>query len=751
MKRFRFGRLLPVLLPALLATALFAAKTAPAAPVAPAAPAVTEVKPEPVYAEIARRLTASLGENHLSGERFDDRLSQAAWTNFINLIDFDHTLLTQEDLDAVAGMKTAIDDMMRAGDLTFGYRMMDLVRRRITERYDFIDRVLQDPEPFDFTKDETYLWKREDAPHPADAEAQRALWRAALKNEYLAIVLNRELDAEEAAKKPEQEPSEEAASDASAEQETREIYVEEENPDEPVADVLRRRYRQLRDVYAEMDAETVLQRYLSAVATAYDPHTDYMSPMSFEEFAMDMNLTLYGIGATLRYDDGYIRVMEVMPGGPAGRDTRDIRLRAGDRIVGVAQEGGEMEDVVHKPLQRTIRKIRGPKGTKVILKVIPFSDKTGSRTKIVDLVRDEIRLEDQAVTGHIETVKAADGTERRIGYARVPAFYAGTAADAGRGGEKPASVTRDLLAILQDFNAKHVDGLVLDLRGNGGGSLLEALAMNGLFVSGPVVQVKDARSVQVLPCQAPVVFRKPMVVLTNRLSASASEIVAGALQDYGRAIVIGDSKTHGKGTVQTVQGFGDSKTYGAYRVTTACFYRITGATTQVRGVVPDLVIPSAFDAMDRLGEDKLPGALPYSEIEPAFYARTDETVAGFIPRLKAASDARLAKDEQYGKTARMIDYIRKANAEKTVPLRMDLRRERMRAERALEEWEEKELSPVRRLKDEGPTAENDPVLRESLSVLSDFIDLRGGPDQPVRTDGDVGSRLFNIFGNGASR
>lgn len=741
MTRFRFGRLLPVLLPAFLAAALFAATDAAAS--APQAAALSApLKPEPVYSEIARRLTASLGESHLSGERFGDRLSRTAWTNLVNLLDFDHTLLTQEDLAAVAGMQTSIDDMMRAGDLSFGYSLMDLVRRRIAERYDFVDGILSEAEPFDFTLDETYLWKRDDAPRPKDAAEQRALWRAALKNEYLALTLNRELDAEEAAADAGKPDSEKTAPEA---EEAAEVYVEEDDLNEPIAEVLRRRYRQIRDVYAEMDAETVLQRYLSAVATAYDPHTDYMSPMSFEEFAMDMNLTLCGIGAMLRYDDGTLRIMEILPGSPAERDTRDIRLRPGDRIIGVAQEGGEMEDIRHKPMERSIRKVRGPKGTKVILKVIPFSDKTGTRTKIVDLVRDEIRLEDQAVTGHVETVTAKDGSERRIGYARIPAFYAGTAADAGPG--RNASVTRDLLALLQDFNAQHVDGLILDLRGNGGGSLMEALAMNGLFVSGPVVQVRDARNVQVLPCQAPVVFRKPMAVLVNRLSASASEIVAGALQDYGRAIVIGDSKTHGKGTVQTVQGFGDAKTYGAYRVTTACFYRITGATTQMRGVIPDLIIPSAFDAMDRLGEDKLPGALPYTEIEPAFYAKTDESLPALLPTLRAASEARLAADSQYGKTARMIDYIRKANAEKTVPLRMDLRRERMRAERALEEWEEKELTPGRRAKD-GPTAETDPVLRESLHVLSDFIDLRGGPDQPVRTDGDVGSRLFNIFSNG---
>lgn len=696
------------------------------------------IAPEPVYPEIARRVVAQLGASHLSGERFDDRLSAVAWTNLVDALDFDRTLLTQEDLRRLEPQRTRLDDMLAKGDLSFGYDLMQLVRERLEARCDYAEKLLKEPNPFDFSKDERFVWKRRKAQRPANAQEQRALWRASLKNEWLALLLSKELDAEEEkAKQAEGKGEEEDAKEEAS------AYDVDEELKLPVPEIIAKRYRTLRDAYNEMDSEAVLQRTLSAVANAYDPHTDYMSPLNFEDFSMEMNLTLCGVGATLRYDDGLIRVAELMPGAPAARDTRDIRLREGDRIIGVGQGDGPIEDIRHKPLSRTVRKIRGPKGSKVVLKVIPVSDKSGTRTKLVDLIRDEIKLEEQAVTGRVDRITAPKSREeRRFGYVRIPAFYAGSVG--GQGGADARSMTRDLLRYIQKFNTEHVDGLVVDLRNNGGGSLLEALAMNALFVSGPVVQVRDARNVQVLPNQGHVAFRKPMVVLVNRNSASASEIVASALQDYGRAIIVGDSKTHGKGTVQSVQGLGDNTVYGADRVTTACFYRLDGGTTQLRGVLPDIVIPSIYDALE-LGEDQLPGALPYTEIKPAYYAKTAD-LAPFLPTLRANSERRLAKDAQYTASKRLIDHVRKANAEKTVPLRIDRRRERMRAERAMQKLQDEALSGPAKSKKQGPTAENDPVLREAFNILADYIDLRGGPDEPVNTEGNLGNRLYRIFG-----
>ncbi len=692
--------------------------------------------PAEVYPEIAQRVVRQLSREHLSGERFGDRLSAVAWENLMNGVDPDRTLLTLEDLKRYEPMKDQIDDMLREGDLSFGYDVMHLIRERVMMRCDLIEELLAKPNPFDFTVDESYEWSRRKATRPANAEEQKKLWTASLKNEYLALMLSQELDAEEKAKaaedpKPKTEGSEEE-----------EDSLLEEEMSLPPAEVIAKRYRTLRSAYREMDSETVLQRYLSAVATAYDPHTDYMSPLNFEDFSMEMNLTLCGIGATLRYDDGMVRVEDLMPGAPAANDTRDIRLRKGDKIIGVGQGDEPIEDVMHKPLSRTVRKIRGPKGTKVVLKVIPASDKSGARTKIVDLIRDEIKLEEQAVTGHVEIFKAPDGEESRLGYVEIPAFYAGVIG--GDHGSGAASMTRDLLKFIRQFNSEHVDGLVIDLRNNGGGSLMEALMMTGLFVHGPVVQVRDSRSVQVLPSRGAVAFRKPIVVLINRNSASASEIVASALQDYGRAILVGDSKTHGKGTVQTVEGLGgDNAVYGADRVTTACFYRINGGTTQLRGVEPDIVIPSIYDALE-LGEDQLPGALPYSTVRRAYYMQTGD-VQPFLPYLRKRSDERLKSDDQYTASQQLIDHIRAANADKRVPLQIDRRRERMRAERAVEKLQDEALKTPRQKK-KAFSLENDPVLREAFAILADYINLRGGPSEPVNTEGDMSTQFYHIFG-----
>lgn len=695
--------------------------------------ALTPLQPEPEYAEIAKRVVYQLNTSHLSGERLNDRLSAVAWTNLVDALDYDHTLLTQEDLTKLTPLQDQLDDLVSKGNLQFGYDLVNLIRERIAERCTFIETTLKKPEPFDFTKQENYQWKRRKAPRPENKEAQQTLWYNALKNEYLALKLAKEIEAEEADKKDNADSKEEEKKD----------YSEEEDLSLPIEEIIAKRYRSLKTVFLDMDSETALQRILTAVATAYDPHTDYMSPMNFEDFNMDMNLTLCGIGATLRYDDGMVRVTELMPGAPAANDTRDIRLQEGDRIIGVGQGDGPIEDICHKPLSRTVRKIRGPKGTTVTLKVIPVTDKTGTRTKIVDLIRDEIHLDQQAVTGHVERIEMKADRDRKFGYVRIPAFYAG--AVSGNKGENSSSMTRDLQKYIRQFNTEHVDGLVIDLRNNGGGSLAEALTMNALFVSGPVVQVRDARSVQVLDGYGRVSFRKPIVVLVNRNSASASEIVASALQDYGRAIIIGDSKTHGKGTVQTVQSLGDSKIYGADRITTACFYRINGGTTQLRGVEPDIVIPSIYDALE-LGEDQLPGALPYSTVPPAYYAKTSD-IAPYLPQLIKQSQKRLKKDAQASASLQLVEHIRKVNAEQFVPLKIDERRTRMRAERAVEKLQEEALKGFAKNKDTVSLMEKDYVLREAFAILSDYIDLRGGPDEPVNVNGDLRSRFMQIFGS----
>lgn len=698
--------------------------------------ATERLQPEETYPAIAKAVVHQLETRHLSSQRFDDQLSSKAWTHLMDALDPDHILLTQEDLAVLEVKRTQIDDMMRAGDLSLGYDLIALIQQRLRARKVFVETTLAREQPFDFTKDESYEWKRRKAERPLNAEAQQAMWYACLKNEFLALTLSRELDAEEEANKSEEEKSKEAEKKG-------ETYdMDEALKELSIHELLLRRYRTVYETFTEMDTETVLQLYLSAVANTYDPHTDYMSPMNFEDFSMGMDLKLHGIGATLRMDDGMIRVMELMPGSPAASDTRDIRLQPGDRIIGVGQGDGPIEDICHKPLSKTVRKIRGTKGSVVTLKVIPVSDKTGTRTKIVDLVRDEIRLEEQAVSGRVETITLENGTQAKYGYVRIPTFYAG--AVGGSTGSEAASMSRDLLKKIQAFNAEQVEGLVIDLRNNGGGSLMEALSMCGMFVRGPAVQVRDANAVEVLSGMGYVAFQKPIVVLVNRNSASASEIVAAALQDYGRAIIVGDTKTHGKGTVQTVQPLkGNSEIYGANRVTTACFYRINGGTTQLKGVEPDIVVSSIYDALE-LGEDQLPGALPYTTVQRADYLKT-ETLKSYMGQLREKSAARLEKDEQYQRSKTLIDHVRVANKETTVSLEVSERRNRMRADRVMEKLQEEALAGVTGDDKVGPTIENDPVLREAFAILSDFIAVRGGKDAPVRTNGQFRQRFQELF------
>ena len=489
-----------------------------------------------------------------------------------------------------------------------------------------------------------------------------------------------------------------------------------------------------------MDEEAILQRYLSAVAMAYDPHSDYMSPMRKEDFDIDMNLSLCGIGAQLRSEDGMARITEVIPGGPADRDKREIRLIPGDKIIGVGQGDGLIEDIVHLPLNKAVKKIRGAKGTKVVLNVIPASDPSGTTTKKVDLIRDEVKLEEQAATGRVSRVTLKDGSARSFGVVRLPAFYGTMDKRPSQAGFR--SATLDVAKQLAAFNGQNVSGLILDLRNNGGGSLREAVSLVGLFVrSGPVVQVREPQQIVVLPVpnlDPAIAFRKPMIVLINRASASASEIVAGALQDYGRAVIVGDSQSHGKGTVQTVMPMGAEK-YGSMKVTAASFYRITGSSTQRKGVASDIVIPSMLDGLD-IGEDKLPGALPWTQVESALFIPVSD-VRKFVPQLKELSAKRLSVNSRYTRYCTLVRHVQAISEQTEVPLEMNARRKIMKAENEMRKLEDEETDAAKK-----NGGEEDVVLDEALNILSDLVDLSGGADIPMETEGDLRTRMLRIFG-----
>ena len=654
------------------------------------------VEPRNYYGNVAKRLGDMLPRYHVLQKQMNDEISQRAWTNLVTFYDFDHSIFLQSDLDRLAAHEKTIDDELRRADPSFGFEVYNLYVERLRERVGFATNLLASC-CWDFSTNETYRIKRKDAPWPVTAADAEDLWRRRLKNEVLVARVNHDLD-----------------------KSTNRLDV--------VSD-LQKRYRQYVTFMTEPDEEAVLQHYLSAVCRAYDPHTDYMSPASKEDFDMEMNLSLCGIGATLQMDDGALKIVEIMPGSPCDRDGR---LKEGDKIVGVQQDGGEMEDVMWQPMKKSIKKIRGPKGTKVILQIVPKSDSSGTTKKLIDLVRDEIKLEEFAATGHVERVTFED-TTRKLGYVYLPGFY-------GTMDKRPSdpgfrSCSMDIAKYLADFNAEGVEGLVLDLRGDGGGSLREAVLLSALFVqAGPVVQIRDTRQVGCLPIPPgnPIAFRKPMVVLTDRASASASEIVAGHLKDTGRAVVLGDRRTHGKGTVQTVLGMGPEK-YGSTKITTARFYRVDGRSTQLEGVQADIRLPSLLDALD-IGEDKLPNALPFSRILPADYAHCWNHDR-HVPELKRLAEERLASDERYQRHLAHVKGMKELGDREEVPLEYAARKAQMAADRELREQDdedgegEDEDRPAKRRK-RNERAKDDVVLDAAFDVLSDLIRLNRGAELP---------------------
>jgi carboxyl-terminal processing protease len=488
-----------------------------------------------------------------------------------------------------------------------------------------------------------------------------------------------------------------------------------------------------------LDADELMGIYLDALAHVYDPHSDYFGREEAEEFDIGMNLSLVGIGATLQVRDGYCVVADLVPGGPAARGGL---LKPGDRIVAVAQGAGEPVDIVDLPLPRAVELIRGPKGSTVRLTVIPAGADVSIR-KTVSLVRDKINLADQHAKAAIINLPQTGGPGLRIGVIDLPSFY-------GTGAEKAGGAASDTALLIEKLKQENVQGLILDLRRNGGGSLEEAVRLTGLFIpSGPVVQIRGPDGdvdIGKSPETGPL-YRGPMVVLTSRLSASASEIVAGALQDYGRALIVGDASTFGKGTVQTILPLKEifhHSGLGEVKVTIRKFYRPSGASTQLRGVVPDIVLPSETD-LDNIGESKLPNALPWDILPPTTYAKFN-LVRPVLAVLREKSLARVGADPGFRLVGQEQAMAEQEEGAKSLSLNEAVRqREKARFDRIQKEMNKilladaartpptyditldnvhsAGLPPARKTGTAGKPAENkqDIELGETENILADYI------------------------------
>ncbi|HYG21879.1 MAG TPA: carboxy terminal-processing peptidase [Verrucomicrobiae bacterium] len=600
-----------------------------------------------------------LQKYHYSHQPFDDRISSQFLDSYLEALDPQHMHFLQSDLNGFDRYRTNLDNMLvtrsGTGDVSPGFEVFGRYIERLRERVEYVDELLK-KEKFEFNTDERIAVDRRESPYPADLNEARELWRQRLRFEYLQEKLtlqDKKAKADKGESKPDAEP---------------EVPLHDK-----IVDTLSHRNTRALKRFADWDKNDILGIYLTALSRVYDPHSDYFNRTQLEQFKISMNLQLFGIGAELRAEDGYCKVAKLLPGGPA---MKSKKINAEDLIVAVAQSNAAPVDVVDMDLTKIVQMIRGPKGTLVRLTLAPAGKKS-ERTEIT-LIRDEIPLEDQAAKGRIIDMPNGKGVTR-LGVITLPSFYApmldGSAAARKDVLGKYTSI--DVAKLLSKFKQENVKGVILDLRYNGGGSLEEAIKVTGLFIKeGPVVQVRDMDgTVQVdKDTDSSVAYDGPLIVFTSRFSASASEIVAGALQDYGRALIVGDISTHGKGTVQTVQSLRPlmrlSETDpepGALKFTIRKFYRASGGSTQLEGVNPDIVLPSRFNYSKDIGERALDNPMPWDEISSAKYTPVN-TVQPYLAELLKRFTHRISTNQDFVYIREDIEEYRKAQADRTISL-----------------------------------------------------------------------------------
>ncbi|MEW8026122.1 MAG: carboxy terminal-processing peptidase [Candidatus Thiodiazotropha sp.] len=541
---------------------------------------ISELQPTPEQQQTANVIVKVIEKYHYKEVALDDAMSKMILDRYFDALDPNRSFFRARDVVRFSLYQDKLDDYLKNARIEPAFEIFRLYRKRVAEAVAHAQKLVD--KEFDFTIDESYRFERDQEPWPQTRTELQEIWRKRVKNDFLNMRLM-------------------------------------DKKDEEIRKTLRERYKRLLSRVEQFDTNDIFQTFINAYTLSLEPHTSYMSPSTSENFDISMRLSLEGIGAVLKDEDGFTVVQKTVIGGPA--EQSDL-LHSGDRIVGVGQGlEGEIIDIVGWRLQDVVEQIRGPKGSVVRLNILPKGTETGSKRKTITLVRNKIKLEEQAAKSYI--IEDLDGMKGlRIGVVEVPTFYRDFAAEA-RGDEDFRSTTRDVRNLLGDLKKQGVNGIVIDLRENGGGSLSEATELTGLFIdSGPVVQIKDAFGkieIEQDPDQT-IAYEGPLAVLVDRNSASASEIFAGAIQDYKRGIVIGEP-TFGKGTVQTLVDLGRfvpgrKKDLGRLRLTMAQFFRINGGSTQHRGVVPDIQFPTAKYSED-FGERSLENALPWAQIRPA--------------------------------------------------------------------------------------------------------------------------------------
>lgn len=580
------------------------------------------LEPAASYGDTTEDIIDQMVRNHYSHIGFDDAFSSRMLDSYIESLDGGRMYFTQADINDFAQYRTELDGLLQDGDVDAGFRIFNIYNERLIERLVYsIKRVEVDQSDFDFTADESLEIDRSDVAWAADHAALEDLWRRQVKSAVLSLKL-----------------------------------TDKTMPE--VRELLGKRFRsQLSQVLRSNNLD-VYQRYMDAMTMTFDPHTQYYAPRAAENFNMSMRLSLEGIGAVLTTEDEYTKVVSVVTGGPADKTGQ---LHPEDRIVGVAQGDNAFVDVVGWRVDDVVDLVRGEKGSTVRLNVLP--EGSGLETKVINITRDTVKLEDSSAKSEIVEVDY-NGVIHKIGVIELPTFYIDFEALQRRDPNYRSS-SRDVALLLDELKTQNVEGVVIDLRGNGGGSLSEANELVGLFVKrGPTVQVKDADGeISVLGNpDSDTSYDGPLAVLVNRLSASASEIFAGAIQDYQRGVILG-SQTFGKGTVQELIPMDD----GQIKITRSKFYRISGESTQHKGVMPNIFFPDLYEVSDDIGESALPTALPWDTIEPNFY-RPYTDLRLLVPTLGSRHESRMQSDPDFLFIRAEIDKVKEDQADNLLTL-----------------------------------------------------------------------------------
>ena len=693
-------------------------------------PAVAdELKPTTTDGLIGRLVALRMPREHISKHPLDETISQRAFDLYLKSLDPLKYYFYQSDIDEFKKYETEICKQLTSGKVDIGFEMYNRFLQRFDERTAMAEEILKSP--LDFTVHEDYVIDKDLVTYPKTKEEAFDRCQKKVKFDILKL------------KADNRDFLEKKNGDSEATNSSRARAMED-----PITRLERRCESTKKRVHLTNNDE-VLELYLSAVTGAYDPHSSYMSQTSYLDFMDRMGLDLEGIGASLTSEDGITTIKQIISGGPADKDGR---LKIDDKILGVAQgKDGELEDVVDMKLNDVVQKIRGKRGTTVRLQILPDD---GSGLKIIELVREKIELEDsQAQQVIFEAGTKNDGTPYRVGVIDLPSFYLDMKA-AERGDRNPKRTVTDVRALLEKFNEQNVDVVVIDLSKNGGGSLPEAVELTGLFIElGPVVQLKRTDEPRARPLTDPdpsISWTGPLVVVTSKFSASASEIFAGAIKDYKRGIVVGDSRTHGKGSVQAVQplsrqallgGLNNPPEYGTLRLTIQQYYLPAGTSPQVNGVAADVVIPSLTDHIKDICESDLDYHLPYDEVPSSNYPDFGYVTPEIIKQLQAGSERRVADNTDFQRINKNIQTFIEMKDRPSIPLN----EEAYNADRARFDADKEEQDKLEKIVNSSSKIKRDYYLDEVMNIAIDYVQALQEAGFTLKKPTSPASRSSRIF------